>query len=79
MAVFSAHDSLYFPIYSGTHRDLWGSCRTCHRISGDYSYFSCTICHNHRRDRMDRLHLGVVGYEFNDIACYTCHPTGRAQ
>ena len=77
-AKFLEHDTAYFPIYSGSHSTIWGSCRTCHRLPGDYRSFSCTVCHNHRRDRMDRLHLEVVGYEFDNVACLACHPTGQA-
>ncbi|MBT8492139.1 MAG: hypothetical protein KJO07_03685, partial [Deltaproteobacteria bacterium] len=76
-ALFKEHDSRFFPIYSGTHQGVWGSCRTCHRVKANYQSSSCTVCHIHRRDKMDRAHGTVAGYEFLDAACYSCHPTGE--
>ena len=74
-ARFDEHEGL-FPIYSGEH-DFWNSCSTCHRVTGDYQTFSCTHCHSHRRDKMDRVHMGVPGYEYSSASCYACHPTGQ--
>ncbi len=73
-ADFSQHDSLYFPIFSGQHRNEWSSCSQCHTNPGNFSVFSCFECHS--RNEMDDEHDDVGGYEYNSNACYDCHPTG---
>ncbi len=73
------HDSKYFPIYSGQHRNVWNSCATCHTNPSNYADFSCTDCHEHSRANTDRHHSDVSGYVYLSSACYNCHPTGRAE
>ena len=74
-AEFLEHDGLYFPIYSGSHRDEWNSCMDCHLNDNDFSQFSCTICHNN--PDTDDDHDEVPGYVYEDNACLACHPTGE--
>lgn len=71
------HDALYFPIYSGRHRNEWTSCTDCH-IGGNYNDFSCIDCHEHNRNDMDDEHGDVQGYVYESHACYECHPDGEA-
>ncbi|MDP2301195.1 MAG: hypothetical protein Q8N03_02065 [Ignavibacteria bacterium] len=71
------HDGLYFPIYSGKHRNEWTNCTDCHRTPNDFTTFSCIDCHEHRKTKMDSEHNGVSGYSYNSNACLTCHPNGR--
>lgn len=70
------HDNLYFPIYSGKHRGEWTTCADCHPNPSNYAQFTCIDCHEHNQPDMDDEHSGVPGYQYNSIACYTCHPTG---
>ncbi len=70
------HDGMYFPIYSGAHRDEWNTCGECHTISSDYSLFDCTACHEHNQTDMDDKHNEVNNYQYVSTACYTCHPQG---
>jgi hypothetical protein len=51
------------------------SCAQCH-TTGNYSTFSCTVCHE--RARMDSAHRGRAGYVYDSNACYSCHPNGRS-
>lgn len=51
------------------------SCAQCH-TSGNYSTFSCTVCHD--RSKMDSEHRGRSGYVYDSKACYSCHPNGRS-
>lgn len=76
-AKFTAHDSQYFPIYSGTHQGTWSSCSTCHTTQGNYQIFSCINCHKHNKTDTDREHQDVSGYIYNSADCYSCHPSGR--
>jgi hypothetical protein len=62
-----------FPI-SGPHRQ---SCNECHRTPQNFAAFSCTHCHDHRRERMDDRHDAVPGYVWVSSACAQCHPDGR--
>ena len=39
------HDDLYFPIYSGKHKNKWDQCSDCHTNATNYSIFSCLGCH----------------------------------
>ena len=72
------HDALYFPIYSGTHRNEWNQCADCHRSAPiTYATFSCIDCHEHRQSEMDDEHRGVSGYVWDSLACLSCHPDGR--
>ncbi|MDP2301193.1 MAG: hypothetical protein Q8N03_02055 [Ignavibacteria bacterium] len=72
------HDVLYFPIYSGEHRNEWNSCSDCHRTPNTFTTFSCIDCHEHRKSKMDSEHNGVNGYSYNSIACLNCHPNGTS-
>ena len=63
-----------FPIGSGKHTSA--SCTDCH-LTSDYRLFSCLECHTHRRTRMDRQHEDVIGYVYESLACFACHPEGR--
>jgi hypothetical protein len=71
------HDNLYFPIYSGTHREAWVSCTDCH-IGGNYNDFSCIDCHEHNQIEMNQQHQGVSGYIWESHACFECHPDGKS-
>ena len=70
------HDAQHFPIYSGKHDGEWMACTDCHTTPGDYSLFSCIVCHIN--PETDDDHEGVTGYIYNDNACLGCHPTGDA-
>ncbi|MEO1258335.1 MAG: hypothetical protein AAFZ15_06045 [Bacteroidota bacterium] len=71
------HDAMYFPIYSGNHKNEWNDCVDCHTVAGNYAIFSCIDCHEHN-DPADLLdeHDEVNGYEYNSIKCLECHPNG---
>jgi hypothetical protein len=71
------HDSMYFPIYSGSHEGEWNSCADCHVNAGDYGVFECIFCHAHTESEMDDKHEDVSGYVWESQACYQCHPNGR--
>ena len=62
-----------FPITSGPHRQ---SCSVCHQ-SSSYQVFTCLVCHEHDRARMDSKHLGRAGYRYDSLTCYSCHPNGK--
>ncbi len=72
------HDSAYFRIYSGAHRNEWDSCSECHTNSSDYTVFSCIGCHEHRQSAMDQRHNHVSGYVYESSACYDCHRNARS-
>lgn len=71
------HDGMYFPIYSGNHKDAWNDCIECHTIPGNFAEFSCIDCHEHN-DQQELLddHVDEPGYEFNSQKCFECHPAG---
>jgi hypothetical protein len=72
------HDSQYFPIYSGKHKDEWNDCIECHTNSGNFSMFSCIDCHEHsNKNKVDKDHKDVNGYSYDSNACFTCHPNGK--
>lgn len=77
-AEFTAHDSQFFPIYSGTHKNTWSTCQTCHTDPSNYKTFSCLNCHEHNKTTTDSHHTDVNGYQYLSTACYSCHPTGRS-
>jgi hypothetical protein len=77
-ADYKEHDNLSFPIYSGKHKHVWNSCATCHTDPQNYSVFTCTDCHEHRKSSMDRKHNEVRDYIWDSNECYSCHPVGRA-
>ena len=65
------HDSLYFRIYSGAHREKWSSCTQCHTNPSSYQVFSCLGCHS--QGETDPKHREVSGYRYESTACYSCH------
>ena len=72
------HDAMYFPIYSGKHRDEWSSCTDCHKDPANYSSFTCIACHEHsNKNDLDDDHQGVSGYIYSATSCFDCHPTGE--
>jgi hypothetical protein len=71
------HDQLYFPIYSGKHRNEWNTCADCHVDQTNFAVFECIFCHEHRQSKMDDEHDGVSGYVYQSTACYNCHPNGE--
>ncbi len=72
------HDGMYFPIYSGKHKNQWNLCSDCHNNSGNYAVFTCITCHEHNnKSEVDNQHQGVSGYSYNSNACYSCHPQGK--
>lgn len=77
-AAFKDHDSQYFPIYSGNHRNVWSSCTECHTNSGNFALFSCIDCHEHSNQaELAGEHDDVNGFVFQSAACYQCHPNGE--
>lgn len=72
------HDGLYFPIYSGKHRNEWNQCADCHNNANDYKAFECINCHEHNQTEMNDKHREVNNYSYNSAACYDCHPQGKA-
>ena len=74
---FTQHDALYFPIYSGEHRNEWdNNCQSCHITPGNFTSFSCIDCHEHNQPEMNDEHDDVSGYIYQSEACYSCHPNG---
>ncbi len=71
------HDQLYFPIYSGKHRNEWNTCADCHVDQTNFAVFECIFCHEHRQSKMDDEHNDVNGYVYQSTACYNCHPNGE--
>ncbi len=76
-ASFTDHDSKFFPIYSGTHKNTWSTCATCHTDPANYKTFTCLSCHTHDKTTTDQHHTEVQGYSYVSTACYSCHPTGH--
>ncbi len=72
------HDGLYFPIYSGAHKEPWNSCSDCHTDQNNFSQFSCLTCHEHNQTDMDNKHKEETGYSYNSNACFDCHPNGKS-
>jgi hypothetical protein len=71
------HDALWFPIYSGRHRNEWNTCADCHGNPNDFSVFSCLGCHPHSdRASTDEKHREENGYVYESSACLACHPQG---
>lgn len=70
------HDAMFFPIYSGKHRDEWNSCTDCH-TTGNLNLFSCIDCHEHNnKNELDREHDEESGYSYVSTECFRCHPKG---
>jgi hypothetical protein len=64
-----------FPITSGAHAGR--PCAACHTTPNAFAAFSCTTgCHD--RATTDSHHIGRSGYRYDSLACYACHPNGRA-
>lgn len=77
-ASFNSHDTEFFPIYSGNHKNEWNACTDCHINPQNFSFFSCIDCHEHQnKAEVDNEHRGVNGYIFQSNACYACHPKGE--
>ncbi|MCC6476894.1 hypothetical protein IT157_07525, partial [bacterium] len=75
-----SHDTQYFPIYTGRHREAWNLCNECHTASGVFTSFSCIACHEHsNQNDVDDEHDGEQGYTYTPTSCYECHPDGRAE
>ena len=70
---------IWFPIYTGSHNGEWVSCTDCHFDPLNYNLFSCIDCHAHNQIDMDDEHSDVTGYLYESLACYDCHPTGKAE
>jgi len=68
------HDGQYFPIYSGEHNGEWDQCSDCHENPSNYAIFTCLTCH--AQGEMNGEHDEVSGYQYNSIACLSCHPDG---
>ncbi len=75
-AEFKPHDAMYFPIYSGEHKNEWNSCADCHTNSSNYAEYSCLKCHEHNQSSMDLKHATINGYSYRSNMCYACHPSG---
>jgi hypothetical protein len=76
-ATMTDHDA-FFPIFSGTHNNVWNECSTCHTDLSNNRIFNCLGCHEHRQTAMDSRHVGMAGYSYVSNACLSCHPTGDA-
>lgn len=63
-----------FPITNGDHQSL--DCTDCHLTPSNFTMFSCTHCHEHRKSEADDEHSDVNGYTWLSSACYACHPNG---
>ncbi len=71
------HDTQYFPIYSGKHREAWDNCNDCHVNTSNYAVFECIFCHEHSQATMDDKHQDENGYSWQSAACLNCHPDGN--
>ena len=77
-AIYTEHDALYFPIFSGAHSNKWASCSECHEVPSDYGVFTCISCHEHDQTRMDEKHKEEDGYVYESAECFDCHPNGKS-
>lgn len=73
---FTAHDQLFFPIYSGRHAGTWQTCTTCHPTTGQPAVFTCMSGNCHPQSQTNGNHSGVATYSYTAAACYSCHPRG---
>ncbi len=74
---FRAHDSEFFPVFSGKHNGEWNDCVDCHTTQSTRLTFSCFLCHS--KTKMDDKHLGKEdGYAYDSNLCYSCHPNGKS-
>jgi hypothetical protein len=60
----------YFPMRMGNN-----VCSNCHTDPLNFKAFTCVTCHT--RSGTDSKHRTVVGYVYNSVNCYACHPQGR--
>jgi len=74
-ALFAQHDAI-FPIYTEAHAHTWPSCMSCHPVANDFKQFTCITCHT--QSATDPVHQGILDYQWNSVACRSCHPTGRS-
>jgi hypothetical protein len=74
---FLEHDALFFPIFSGAHREKWDTCNECHTDPNNRKLFTCFTCHEHNQQEMDSKHRDERDYVYDSAACYDCHPQGR--
>ena len=74
---FTAHDTQFFPIYSGEHKGTWDECAICHDQPDDRKAVTCLSCHEHNQQEMDKEHQGISGYAWNTQDCLFCHPSGE--
>jgi len=73
---FANHDAV-FPIYSGTHNNVWSQCAECHPNPANRAQADCLGCHEHDQPLMDPVHNGFNGYSYTTAACLNCHPRGE--
>jgi hypothetical protein len=72
------HDTAYFPIHSGRHREEWSSCADCHVTPTSFADFSCIVCHEHAdQPQVDNDHSEVPDYIYTPRSCFDCHPSGQ--
>jgi hypothetical protein len=67
-ATYTAHDSQFFPIYSGRHQGQWTLCTDCHTNASNYALFDCIRCHTNAHR----------GSNYTNTQCYSCHPRGTS-
>ncbi len=73
---FTSHETEFFPIFSGAHKDPWNDCVDCHTNATTRLTFSCFNCHS--QPDMDDKHLGKIdGYAYDSDLCYSCHLDGK--
>ncbi len=53
------------------------SCATCHTVPTNYKVYTCLVCHDHNKTKMDDKHKNEPGYSYTSAACYSCHPNGK--
>jgi hypothetical protein len=78
--VFTLHDPLFFPIYSGKHAGQWSNdCAVCHTTPNNRLAFTCMSGSCHPASETNGHHSGVSGYSYTAASCYlaACHLNGR--
>ena len=63
--------SSFFTITAGAHQGV--ACNVCHSVAGDFSTFTCLVCHEHNQTAMNTTHSGRAGYSYDSPSCYRCH------
>ncbi len=71
------HDAPVLPDLLGRAPGRWSSCNDCH-LGGNLSSFTCTTAACHSKSETDGHHGEVRDYVYEDGACLSCHPRGRA-